>query len=300
MSMSRPSGPTPSWRRLPPWRGAVATVAAVFTGLLVLGVAEPASAARRTARLYLVHALIGYPADVLVDGRREGTAVTPATVIGPLTVGAGGHLVTWSAGGKVLVEAKITVQAGTSLDVVAHPTDVADAAPAVTTYVNRGTAITRGKSRLIVTDVAAAPPADVALDGKVLSRGVVNGQSLEVDVPGRTFTLTATPALLGGAAILDGTAIKATPGTLTRVFIAGDPTAGSATAIVQRLTLAQIGAAAPVAVHTGDAGLAATQPGLPWPVWFAAGLVVVLIIAGSGTIGGRRRATVAMGRRIVR
>jgi hypothetical protein len=115
-----------------------------------------------------------------------------------------------------------------------------------------------------------------------------------VVLPARAYALEVRPTVLGGAAILSSTPVQAVAGTLTRVFVVGNPAIGYTAVVVQHLTLAQIGAVPPTSVHTGDAGLAAVG-GLPPVVGLVLGLLVVLVFAGAGAAGGRNRAAVALG-----
>ncbi len=235
---------------------AVVTAVMLGWGLLALmpglGVAAAATA---TGEVYVVHGIVGVPADVLLDGRPVANSAAPKTVIGPLRLPPGNHVVTLRNGTATVVSARFAVTAGTSIDVVAHRSADASRAGVVTVFVNDLEPVGPGKTRLVVSHVAVAPPADIQVDGTALFRNVANGESLSVTVPAKSYRLAIVPTG-GGPQILAATGVRVQAGTLTRVFAVGDASANSAAAVVQVIEAAGQGRT-PTLVRTGDGGQAA-------------------------------------------
>jgi hypothetical protein len=269
------AGGSAGWAAVPA-RGAVAARSATPAGS-----ATPAHSAVPTGQAYLVHAILGTPVDVDLDGRTMARAAQPKTVLGPLTLSVGRHVVLLRAGARTVTSASFVIAAGRSIDVVA--TRAADAAQAARIVVFRNdlSPVGRGKTRLVVAHTAVAPPADVRVDGSVLFRDVASGESLGLLVPAKTYRVDAVP-VAGGGAILDPVRLSLRPGTLTRVFAVGDPSAGTADAVVQVLKVGVIGAGVPRSVPTGDGGQAADEfVGAPGPApWLAlaAGMLLAAVV----------------------
>src|SRR4051794_29143670 len=108
---------------------------AVALGVLVLTVGLPlltavpaaaavpasaASGASGSATVYVLQGLAGVDADVSVDGTSVATGVLAKTVVGPLRLPAGKHLVALSSKGTRFVSASVNVKAGTSVDVLGY------------------------------------------------------------------------------------------------------------------------------------------------------------------------------------
>ena len=237
----------------------------VMLMLGALGVVASTSAAATTTpgvsavpagQVYVVHGILGAPVDVDVDGRRLARAVQPKSVLGPLTLGAGRHVVVLRAGERTVTSASFVVTAGRSIDVVAERAADAAHTPRVVVFRNDLSPVGRGKTRLVVAHTAVAPPADVRVDGSVLFRDVASGESLSLLVPAKSYRVDALP-VTGSGAILDPVELTLRGGTLTRVFAVGDPSAGTADAVVQVLKVGVVGAGVPRSVPTGDGGQAA-------------------------------------------
>ena len=131
-----------------------------------------------------------------------------------------------------VVTAPFTVKAGTSSDVVAHLTSDATRTGVVTVFVNDLSPVGRGKTRLVVSHVAVAPPADIRVDGSPLFRNVANGESLSLVVPAKAYSMDIVPTATTGPAILAPVMLTLRAGTLTRVFAIGDPASGSTADVV--------------------------------------------------------------------
>lgn len=269
--------------------------AAALLGLLAavawgLGGASSASAAG-TGSVYVVNAVAGSTAQVLVDGSVVQGAAAPKSVIGPLQLAAGQHVLELKTGSNVLVSARFSVTVGDSLDVVAHRAADTAMTPLITVFRNDLAAVGPGKTRLVVSHVAVAEPADIRVDGKPYFRNVANAESLSVVVPAGSYSLDVVPTATGSKSILAPVQVTLGAGTLTRVFAFGNPDDKTSDAIVQVLTVPVVGSGAPTSVHTGDGGQAAdefvTSPARTWSVVGAA--VVGLGIAG---LTGARRGSV--------
>ena len=164
---------------------------------------------------------------------------------------------TFTAGGKALLESRVTVKAGGSTDVVLHlPVDPAGA-PVVTLFDNTSTPVPADKASVTVAHTAAVPPADIRVDGKVFFANVANGESLNLVVPADTYAVDVVPAGTTGPAVLGPLDLTVKGGSLNRVFAVGDPTSSSMRAVVQMLPLTPTGSPAPDLVDTGTGGQAA-------------------------------------------
>ncbi len=269
----------------------------VVTGLTLISVAllsaaVPALAVARTGQVFVLNAVVGSPADVVLDGRVIRPGLAPKAVLGPLDITVGKHVLALNAGSRVLAKASFTVQAGRSIDLVAHRMSDASMNPTITVFPNLTTSVGRGKARLVVSHVAVAPPADIRVDGKALFRNVANGESLSLIVPAKTYSVDIVPTSTAGPEILAPVRLTIRPGTLTRVFAVGDATAGTTDAMVQVIKVRVSGSAAPTLVRTGDGGQAAVSfvgPGAPaWLLPAVTALVgLVLLGFGRGVAAGR-------------
>jgi len=240
----------------------------------------PARAVVPTGQVYVVHGILGTPVDVDVDGHRVAGDARPKTVLGPLTLSAGRHVVVLRTGTRTVTSASFLVPAGRSIDVVAARSADSAQSPRVVVFRNDLDPVGRGKTRLVVAHAAVAPPADVRLDGSVLFRDVSSGESLSLLVPAKSYTVDAVP-VAGGATVLDPVELSLKPGTLTRVFAVGDPSAGTADALVQVLKVDVVGSGVPRRVPTGDGGQAADEVvgASAGPAWIAvtAGLLLLAV-----------------------
>ena len=259
-----------TWRRRVRGGLAVLLLGTVTTGATTLA-AGAADAAARTGQVYVVHGLVGLTVDVDVDGKEVAREARPKTVVGPLDLAAGEHVVTLTDGDETVATAKFDVPAGGSIDVVAHRMSDAERKPTVTVFRNNLAPVGPGKSRVVVSHTAVAPPADIRIDGKPFFRNVAARESLSLVVPAKTYSVDVVPSS-GGGQILAPVSLTVRAGTLTRVFAIGDPSEGTADAIVQVLPVRTVGAPPPSSVPSGDGGQAADR--------------VVGVAAGLGSAGG--------------
>jgi hypothetical protein len=257
----------------------------------VVGQASAASAIR-TGRVFVVNALAGVTAQLSVDGSVVRSSVAAKSVVGPLQLPPGQHVLELRSGPTVVARARFLVTGGDSLDLVAHrPADTAKS-PLITVFRNDLSAVGPGKTRLVVSHVAVAEPADLRLDGRSYFRNVANAESLSVVVPARSYTLDVVPTAAPGRTILAPVRISLSAGTLTRFFVFGNPDDGTADAVVQVLPVPVIGAGPPSSVHTGDGGQAAEE--FVTPMSLTASLAAAVVVVGFGLAGiaGVRRGVV--------
>ena len=265
-------------------------LAALAAGLGVN--AGPASAATSSGTVYVIQGIIGKNLDVMVDGKESMSSAAAKSIVGPLNLSAGTHKVTIMDGSSTVATSKVAVKAGSSMDVVAHLKSDAAQGAEITSYANDLDPVTRGKLRLAIAHVAAAPPADIQVDGKTLFSNVANGEALKIVVPANTYRVAVLPAATGGEAILGPVDLSVKAGTLTRVFAVGDVSKGSMDAVVHSLKVKQTGSGAPSSVQTGDGGQAATSfvdDGAGWRSGVPTVLLLALLFAGFA-VRLRRRA----------
>jgi hypothetical protein len=242
-----------------------------------------------------VNAIPGVVAQIVVDGAVVQTSAAPGSVVGPLALGAGRHVLELRSGSSVVVNAQFSVAGGASLDVVAHRAADQRMTPLITVFRNDLSPVGPGKARLVVSHVAVAEPADIRLDRKPYFRNVANAESLSLTVPAGGYSLDVVPTAGVARSILAPVRVLLTSGTLTRVFAYGDPAQNTSDAIVQILKVPVVGAGAPSSVSTGDGGQAADQvlgsPTRPWNLIavgvVSTGLVAVLL---TGVTAARRGA----------
>jgi Domain of unknown function (DUF4397) len=233
-----------------------ACLAAVASAGTLASAGTAAAATPPIAQAYLVHGIPGVTADVLLDGRPIARAARPETVVGPVSVSAGQHVVTLQNAGHSLTGARFTAAAGQSLDLVARRGADRARTPQLVVFRNDLQPVRPGKARLVVAHTAVAPPADVRVDGETLLHDIASGEALSLLVPARSYAVDVLGSQ-GSTAILGPVRVSVRAGTLTRVFAVGDPSDGTADAVVQVLPVPVVGAGRPRTVPTGDGGQAA-------------------------------------------
>jgi hypothetical protein len=258
-------------------------VAALGVAGLLFALPSPATAAG-SGQAYVIHGLIGQSLDVYVDKKLVCATTKAKTVVGPVRLATGKHVVQLRKSTTVVAQASFSVTSGSSVDLVAHALANASSPPQITAFPNDLSAVAPGKARLAVAHTAVAPPADIRVDGKVLFSNVANGEGLTLVVPARTYSVDIVPSASGSTPILGPVSLPVRAGTLTRVFAIGAVSTSSMDAVVQVLPIRQVGAGAPSRVVTGDGGQAATQfvsGGSRLP-WLAVGLLVCAALLGFG------------------
>ncbi|MGZ4627006.1 MAG: DUF4397 domain-containing protein [Kineosporiaceae bacterium] len=257
-------------------------------GLGVGGVlaAGPADAAQRTEQrtgdVYVVDGLVGTPVAVLLDGREVAASAPAESVVGPIRLAAGPHIVTLRTAGRTVTDARFTVTPGQSIDLVAHRAADSGQRARVVVFRNDLAPVGPGKARLVVAHAAVAPPADVRVGGAVLFHDVASGEALSLLVPARSYSVEVVAAA-GSDTLLGPVRLTVRPGTLTRVFAVGDPSNGTADAVVQVLPVPVVGAGRPRSVPTGDGGQAAESyvgdgPGVTPLALLAPVLLLLLLV----------------------
>lgn len=266
-------------------------VTALLLGLASAAVTGvPASAAVRTGTVYVLQGLRGVSADVEVDGARVASTVPAATVVGPLRLPAGRHVVALSGADGRLTTAGVTVRPGGSVDVLGYWAAETPATARLVLLPNDLSPVRSGATRLVVTHGIAGPPADIRVDGRVLVRSVAGGESLTLVVAAGRYRVGAA-ATIGGRSLLPETGLAVPAGTLTRAVAIGAP-GGPPGVLVHVLPLrdAVSGARAPSEVRTGDGGQAASLfaapaqrlsglPRLPFAALATAFLLLALVLA---------------------
>ncbi|MFF1817307.1 DUF4397 domain-containing protein [Kribbella sp. NPDC058245] len=223
----------------------VLLVAAVISAPLA-----PAEAAAG-GNVFIVQGLAGKNLDISVDGHEVGAKVAGAKLIGPFGVSAGQRTITAKQDGKVVIERKVTVASGGSLDVVIHEPASPGGAPVITSYNNKLTAVPADKAAVRVAHTAAVGPADIKVNGKVLFANVANGESLDVVVPAATYSVEIVPAGAKSPVVLGPLALPLKAGYLTRVFAVGAPSQKTMTVAVGTIKLRPAGSPKPKVVNTG-------------------------------------------------
>jgi len=244
---------------------ATTVVVAAATAPVRAGTAEPHSPAPakpgQTATVFVVHALPETPVSVQVDGAQERSDVQPGTILGPLRLAPGSHIVTVTGADPAwTLDAEVTVRAGRSADVVLHRPANVGGEPTVTTYRNPLAPVAGGKGRVMVAHTATVPPADIEVDGRVVFANIANGEFATAEVPAGSHQVSIVPTGLRRPVLLGPIELAAEPATLTQVFAVGRPQSGSMDVIVQTQPLDTRGSTAPEKVNTGSAGLVAGVP----------------------------------------
>jgi hypothetical protein len=264
----------------------------VLCAASVLLAAVPASAASNSGTVYVLQGLSGLTADVSVDGKSAATGVSAKTVVGPLRLAPGRHVVALTSKGTRLVSASVTVSAGRSADVLGYWAAEAPTRPLVAVLPNDLSSVGGGRTRLVVTHAIAGPPADIRVNGKVLFRSVANGESLSVVVPAGTYRVSAV-ATLGGRPLLPEASLTVKAGTLTRAVAIGAPDSPS-DVLVHVLAISGPvsadrmpslvrtgGGGQAAALFGGSAAILAALPRLPFALLSAAFLLLALALAAS-------------------
>jgi Domain of unknown function (DUF4397) len=236
----------------------VAGLAALVLGSALALVTGASADAAGSGTVYVLQGLAGVTTDVGVDGSNVATAVAAKTVVGPLRLPAGHHVVTFSSKGTKLSTATVTVTAGGNVDVLGYWAAETPKMPRITVLRNDLSPVAAGRTRLVVTHGIAGPPADIRVNGKVLFRSVANGESLSVTVPAGTYAVSAL-ATLGGKTLLPQARLTVKARTLTRAVAIGAPDMPS-DVLVHVLPIpgpAASGDRTPSTVRTGGGGQAA-------------------------------------------
>jgi hypothetical protein len=228
-------------------------------GMVIAGFTVGPSFAADDASIYVVQGLPGKTLDIAVDGHKVASGVKTAAVAGPFKVKAGSRNVTFSSGGKQLLQSKFSVAAKSSWDVVVHLPAQASGKPVVTVFKNDLSAVPKGKAALTVAHTAAVPPADIRVNGKVLFANVANGESLSLVVPVATYKVAIVPTGETKPVILGPLNLTVQGGSLNRVYAVGDPEKKTMNVAVHVIATGTSGSGKPSSVDTGTGGQAVGQ-----------------------------------------
>jgi hypothetical protein len=234
--------------------GLAVSCALAFAGLI----AGPSFAAD-SASIYIVQGLPGITLNVSVDGDSVAKGVKTAEVEGPFNVATGRRKVTFTSDGKVVVERTFSVKAKSSWDAVVHLPAQTSGEPLVTVFKNDLSALPKGKASLTVAHVAAVPPADIRVNGKVLFENIANGESLNLIVPVATYKVAIVPTGETKPVILGPADLTVRGDSLNRVYAVGDPDKKTMNVAVDVIALSTKGSGKPSKVNTGTGGQAVGQ-----------------------------------------
>ncbi|MFC7596048.1 DUF4397 domain-containing protein [Terrabacter sp. GCM10028922] len=233
-----------------------AAVLGVF-GVGALALAAPPAGAANGGEIFVVQGLPGRTVDVALDGDAVATGLAGATLSRRIPVDAGRHTLTFTSGGSRLLARTVDVKAGSSTDVALHLPVDPTGAPVVTVFDNARASVPASKASVTVAHLAAVPPADVRVGGKVLFANIANGEALNLVVPVGTYRVDIVPAGATSPVVLGPLDLTVKGGSLNRVFAVGDPSSSTMRVVVQVLGMASTGSGAPDLVDTGTGGQAA-------------------------------------------
>ncbi|ROR90391.1 DUF4397 domain-containing protein [Nocardioides aurantiacus] len=204
----------------------------------------------------VVQAVPGAEVGVQVDGRLVQPQAGVGEVIGPLTLAAGTHRLSFTGvpGGRTLA-ARVEVAAGSGHDVVLHRPAAVDGALVVSTYATPDAPIGPDKARLLLAHTATVSPADVAFDGEVVFSNIANGEYADADVPAGQHRVELLPTGRRGDPILGPLSVDLAPRTATMVYAVGNPRTRSMDVVTHTLQLSSDGSVAPRSIDTGSVGL---------------------------------------------
>ncbi|HEY7399484.1 MAG TPA: DUF4397 domain-containing protein [Actinomycetota bacterium] len=257
--------------------------------VLVMGAAPAweAGAKPLPAVVTVLHALPNFTADVYVNGELTLSGFKPETATDPLELPAGKYTIEIrdvgaSADSKPALEGSVELRAGENVSIIAGLTKVGD--PALNVFANDVSRVPAGSTRLVVRNVADAPPFGVRLDGKLVFKNVPNSSEATKQVDAGTYAFRTTPA---SGSKIGPEELVLEEGTAGIVYTVGSAKDGTLDLMFQTIAGLQN---SPGSVLTGDGGLAASSG---FPAWAAGVMAVALIgLVGSGAAIVRRRAVV--------
>ena len=219
--------------------------AALATAIItVFGLTAPAQAAThhhhsKKAVVSILHAVPGVPVDVYLNHKRILDNFQPGTLAGPLKVKPGKYTVTIAAANAtndknpIIGPVKVHLKAKRNYTIVAHLS--AKGTPTATLYNNSLKRPHKGKGRLIVRHVAAAPGVDVFANGKLSMRNLKNPHQSKTQVKVGTYTL-AVAVHRTTAPVIGPADVKVKTRQDTIVYAWGSAQQGNLTVAVQTVT----------------------------------------------------------------
>lgn len=265
-----------------------------------------AAAQEATAQLMVVQAVPDESISVRIDDATVSEGSATGDVLGPFTVPAGSHRVTFlDESGGVVVDTGVELEAGSVQDLVVHRPAEVGGDPVATLYATSTETIAPGKARVLIAHTASVAPADVRIDGAVVFRNIANGEFATADVPEGAHVAELVPSGLTTRPILGPLDVTLANASATMIYAVGNAEDSSMDVITHSMALGTSADQAPVSINAGSAGLAADitvapfsddgaielQPGSShWAVMTAA--LAALLVLAMGALGlTRRRAT---------
>jgi hypothetical protein len=224
--------------------------------LALAGITISPSYAANDTEVYIVQGLPGKNLDIEIDGNSVATGVKTAAVAGPFKVKPGHRMVTFSENGTTVLENSFSIKEGSKADIVAHLPASSSGDPLVTVYKYDEVKVPNGKALLVVSHVAAVPPADIRVNGQVLFANIANGESLKLVVPVATYKVSIVPTGETKPVFFGPVALTVKGGAINRVYAVGDPEKKTMNVAVHVLTASGSGSGKPSEVNTGTGGQA--------------------------------------------
>ena len=224
--------------------------------LALAGITISPSYAANDTEVYIVQGLPGKNLDIEIDGNSVATGVKTAAVAGPFKVKPGHRMVTFSENGTTVLENSFSIKEGSKADIVAHLPASSSGDPLVTVYKYDEVKVPNGKALLVVSHVAAVPPADIRVNGQVLFANIANGESLQLVVPVATYKVSIVPTGETKPVFFGPVALTVKGGAINRVYAVGDPEKKTMNVAVHVLAASGSGSGKPSEVNTGTGGQA--------------------------------------------
>ena len=224
--------------------------------LALAGITISPSYAANDTEVYIVQGLPGKNLDIEIDGNSVATGVKTAAVAGPFKVKPGHRMVTFSENGTTVLKNSFSIKEGSKADIVAHLPASSSGDPLVTVYKYDEVKVPNGKALLVVSHVAAVPPADIRVNGQVLFANIANGESLQLVVPVATYKVSIVPTGETKPVFFGPVALTVKGGAINRVYAVGDPEKKTMNVAVHVLTASGSGSGKPSEVNTGTGGQA--------------------------------------------
>ena len=224
--------------------------------LALAGITISPSYAANDTEVYIVQGLPGKNLDIEIDGNSVATGVKTAAVAGPFKVKPGHRMVTFSENGTTVLENSFSIKEGSKADIVAHLPASSSGDPLVTVYKYDEVKVPNSKALLVVSHVAAVPPADIRVNGQVLFANIANGESLKLVVPVATYKVSIVPTGETKPVFFGPVALTVKGGAINRVYAVGDPEKKTMNVAVHVLAASGSGSGKPSEVNTGTGGQA--------------------------------------------
>ena len=213
---------------------------------------SPSYAANDTG-IYIVQGLPGKNLDVAIDGESVAQDVRTAAVAGPFKVKPGSRMVTFSEDGTTVLENTFSIKEGSrpiSSRICPLPHQAILWSRCTSTTQS---SVPKGKAQLVVSHVAAVPPADILVNDQVLFANIANGESLELVVPVATYKVSIVPTGKKTPVFFGPVSLTVKGGAINRVYAVGDPEKKTMNVAVHVITAGTTGSGKPSEVNTEPA-----------------------------------------------